>query len=318
MNTTDNTNAPQQDLKDNKPSILAVDDNPTVLHFLASTLEKEGYSIVKATNGIEAMTAIASHPEEFDAILLDRMMPEMDGMEVTRKILADKELKHIPIIMQTSADHPEQISEGIQAGVFYYLTKPIERTTLLSIVSSAVKEIKQRKQLKAQMQRHRMSFGLIRELTGRCKTLEEAENLSSFIANCFPDSDRALTGISELLINAVEHGNLDISYDHKTKLLQENNWREEVTRRLQLPEFANRDVIVTFKKEQKAYYLQITDQGNGFNWKTFLQFDPSRASHNHGRGVAMANMLAFDQLRYNEKGNQVVAVMHCTEENLPT
>ncbi len=297
-----------------KTSILVVDDNPTTLHLLARILEGEGYDITRATNGLEAMNELRGRSDNFDVIVLDRMMPVMDGMEVTGKILADGELKHIPIIMQTAADQPEQISEGIKAGVFYYLTKPIERKTLLSVVSSAVKEVEQRRVLRSEMLRHRMSFGLIQVLKGSCRTLDEAESLASFLANCFPDPDRALTGISEILINGVEHGNLGISYDEKTQLMEENVWREEVSRRLQLPEYKDKTVTVIFEKKKNTYYLQITDQGKGFNWKSFLEFDPSRASHNHGRGIAMANMIAFDRLVYNERGNQVTAVMEVKPE----
>ncbi len=297
-----------------KTSILVVDDNPTTLHLLARILEEEGYEITCATNGLEAMNELRSRVDNFDVIVLDRMMPVMDGMEMTRKILADSDLKHIPIIMQTAADQPEQISEGIKAGVFYYLTKPIERKTLLSVVSSAVKEVEQRRVLRAEMLRHRMSFGLIQVLKGSCQTLDEAESLASFLANCFPDPDRALTGISEILINGVEHGNLGISYDEKTRLMDENKWREEVTRRLDLPEFKDKKVTVIFEKKENTYYLQVTDQGKGFNWKSFLEFDPSRASHNHGRGIAMANMIAFDRLVYNDQGNQVTAVMEVKPE----
>ena len=93
-----------------------------------------------AVNGIEAMRTLHDLAHDFDAIILDRMMPELDGIEVTRRMLADPVLKYIPIVMQTAADKPEEISEGIKAGVFYYLTKPVERKTLVSVVASAVKE----------------------------------------------------------------------------------------------------------------------------------------------------------------------------------
>lgn len=292
------------------PTILAVDDNPTALHLLVSTLKRENYQVLTATNGIEAMDILEQQGENIDTILLDRMMPEMDGMEVTKRVLKNPRLKYIPIIMQTAADQPEEISEGIKAGVFYYLTKPIERSMLLSIVSSAIKEIQQRRVLEAEMRRHRMSFGLVEVLKSSCRTLEEAESISSFLANCFPDAERALTGISELLFNAVEHGNLSIDYDEKTALMDNNSWREEVERRLQLPEFASKKVTVIFEKKDEIYYLQVTDQGKGFNWKSFMQFDPSRASHNHGRGIAMANIIAFDRVLYNDAGNQVTAVMN--------
>ncbi len=298
----------------NKATILAVDDNPTALHLLVSLLEKDNYHVLKATNGLEAMEVLRENQNEIDVILLDRMMPEMDGMEVTRQIQSDPILKFIPIVMETAADKPEEISEGIKAGVFYYLTKPIERKTLLSIVTAAVKEARQRKVLQAEMRRNQLSFGLIEVVKSSFQSLEEAKSLSSFLANCFPDPERALTGISELLINAVEHGNLGISYDEKTELMNTNSWYEEVEKRLQSPEFASLEVVVIFEKKEETHYLQITDQGKGFNWKGFMEFDPSRASHNHGRGIAMANKLAFDRLVYNKKGNQVTAVMESPKE----
>ncbi len=290
-------------------SVLVVEDNPAALHLVASILEKEQYAVTRAVNGLEAMQILEEQPADFDVILLDRMMPVMDGMEVTRKIQADSRLRFIPIIMLTAADKPDEISEGIKAGVFYYLTKPIERKTLLSILSSAVKEVKHRKALQIEMRRHRMSFGLIQVLKSNYRTLDEAESMSSFLANCFPDPERALTGVSELLINAVEHGNLGINYDDKTELMDRNDWRQEVERRLEAPEYRDRQVTVIFERKNDTYYLQITDQGEGFNWKGYMKFDPSRATHNHGRGIAMANMIAFDRLLYNEQGNQVTAIM---------
>lgn len=305
------SNIPEQHtLKEQmNPTILAVDDNPTALHWLNSLLLKENYTMLTATNGQEAMDCLRSHSDGVDVVLLDRMMPVMDGMEVTRQILADPNLKYIPIVMQTAADKPEEISEGIKAGVFYYLTKPIERKTLLSVVSAAVKEARQRKILQAEMHRNKLSFGLIEIVKSSLKTMEEAKSLSSFLANCFPDPERALTGISELLINAIEHGNLGIKYDEKTELMNVNTWHQEVARRLELPEYSHKKVTVIFEKKDDVFYLQITDEGAGFNWKGFMEFDPSRASHNHGRGIAMANKLAFDRLVYNSTGNQVTAVM---------
>ncbi len=291
-------------------SLLIVDDNPTTLHMVEQLLIKEGYQTVTAVNGLEAMRALRDISHDFDAIILDRMMPELDGIEVTRQMQVEPTLKHIPIVMQTAADKPEEISEGIKAGVFYYLTKPVDRKTLISVVASAVKERTQGRILRAEMQSYRMGFSLIEVLKASFRSVEEAENLASFLANLFPDPDRALNGTAEILVNAVEHGNLDISYDDKTDLMDANTWRDEVARRLEMPEHKDKKVTVIFERKNGTCYLQVTDQGKGFAWKSFLQFDPSRASHNHGRGIAMANMIAFDRLAYNDKGNQVTAVMN--------
>jgi len=234
----------------------------------------------------------------------------MNGMEVVNVMKADAALRDIPIIMQTSADKPEEISDGIKAGVFYYLLKPIKRRTLLSVVSSAVRKAKRHKTMRCEMLSHRMSLGLIQLMKSQFKTLDEGESLASFLASCFPDPDRALSGISEIMINAVEHGNLCITYEEKTKLMEDHSWREEVNRRFEQEDYKNKQVSVIFEKRKDAYYLQVTDEGEGFKWKDFMELSPSRASHNHGRGIAVANMIVFDKLFYNKKGNQVTAVMN--------
>lgn len=300
--------------KDQPLSILAVDDNPTSLRLLEAMLDRNNFNVRTAVNGVEAMEILTKFHDEIDIILLDRMMPEMDGIEVCNAMKEDDKLRYIPIIMQTAADHPEEISEGIAAGVFYYLTKPIIREMLLSIVEAAGKQVRRHKQLRLEMERRKISFGLVQILKCTFKTLDEAEGLSVFLANYFDEPDRTLTGISELLVNAVEHGNLGISYDAKSELVAENEWQEEISNRLADPQYADRLVTVIFERKKDACYIQITDEGEGFDWKQYMEVDPSRAMHNHGRGIAMANMLCFSKLVYNEKGNQVTGIIKTEDE----
>lgn len=295
-------------------SILAVDDNPTSLRLLESMLERKNFEVRTAVNGVEAMAILEKFHDTIDIILLDRMMPEMDGIEVCNAMKANEKLRYIPIIMQTAANHPEEISEGIAAGVFYYLTKPLNAAMLLSIVEAAGKQVRRHKLLRAEMERRKISFGLVQILKCTFKTLDEAEGLSIFLANYFDDPDRTLTGISELLVNAVEHGNLGISYEDKSSLVADKNWQQEVSNRLAAPQYAERIVTVIFERKKDACYIQITDEGEGFDWKQFLEVDPSRAMHNHGRGIAMANMLCFSKLVYNDKGNQVTGIIEAEKE----
>jgi len=290
-------------------SILAVDDNPTSLRLLEAMLERNKFDVRTAVNGKEAMEILNKFHDTIDIILLDRMMPEMDGIEVCNAMKADEKLRYIPIIMQTAANRPEEISEGIAAGVFYYLTKPLIPEMLRSVVDAAGKQVRCHKQLRLEMERRKISFGLVQILKCTFQTLEEAESLSVFLANYFDDPDRTLTGISELLVNAVEHGNLGISYETKSKLVAEKKWQEEITKRLADPQYADRLVTVIFERKEKACYIQITDEGDGFDWKQYMEVDPSRATHNHGRGIAMANLLSFSKLVYNEKGNQVTGIV---------
>ena len=166
-------------------SILAVDDNPTSLRLLEAMLTRNDFKVQTAVNGLEAMTALEEDYKSIDIILLDKMMPEMDGIEVCNAMKADDRFRNIPIIMQTAANHPEEISEGIAAGVFYYLTKPLVPEMLLSVVDAAGKQIRRHKQLREEMEKRKISFGLVQILKCTFKTLEEAEGMSIFLANFF-------------------------------------------------------------------------------------------------------------------------------------
>ncbi|MFK7967905.1 MAG: ATP-binding protein [Rickettsiaceae bacterium] len=215
--------------------------------------------------------------------------------------------------MLTVLDKPKQVKEGIDEGVFYYLTKPIQETILKSVVSSAVRESKQHKLLAEELGRHRNAFKLLDNASFRVHSLDDADDVSCFIANSFPEPIKILAAIAALIVNAVEHGNIQISYDKKSELISKGSWREEVAKRLRLEENKNKFVDVVFNQEGEKYSIKITDQGKGFHWKKYIVADPARALDNHGRGVARANML-FDSIEYNKEGNQVIAIVDKTDK----
>lgn len=117
--------------------ILIVDDDELNLRILEEILHEANFETMRAMNGLQAM-ALLEEGESFDLILLDRMMPEMDGMQVMERLKADDRWKNIPVVMQTAATAPTQVIEGATSGVYYYLTKPFEEEMVLSIVRSAL------------------------------------------------------------------------------------------------------------------------------------------------------------------------------------
>lgn len=295
--------------------VLAVDDDRTMLLMLESQLEELGYEVLTARDGAEALSILEEEQNRIDMILLDREMPKMSGMEVVARVMDDPELRKIPIIMQTGSDQPKQIKEGIDAGVYYYLTKPIDGEILKSVLTAAFREVCQQKILKSELKQHKTSFHLIDSCKFFYNSLLEAESLACFIANCYPSPERVVSGLAELLINAVEHGNFGMGYDEKTELIKLGNWREELLRRPNFPEHRNKRVEVILRCKEDGIHLKITDEGIGFDWRKYLHVDPSRAQDNHGRGVAQANAISFDQVTYNDVGNQVTAFVS-KEESL--
>lgn len=116
-----------------QPTILCVDDEPVNLSLLKAVLVPYGYRIVLADNGQEALSKLVSEP--IDLVLLDLMMPDMDGFEVCRLIKSDEALRTIPVIMLTSHAAKEKRIKGIEAGAEEFLSKPFDSAEVLARVA---------------------------------------------------------------------------------------------------------------------------------------------------------------------------------------
>jgi class 3 adenylate cyclase/CheY-like chemotaxis protein len=119
------------------PRILIVDDTPANVHILQTRLAAHGYDIVAAHDGEEALAAVRAAPP--DLILLDVMMPKLDGFEVCRQLRADESLPFIPIILVTAKSDPKDIVAGLEAGGDEYLTKPVDQAALVARVKSMLR-----------------------------------------------------------------------------------------------------------------------------------------------------------------------------------
>ncbi len=218
-----------------QPSILVVDDELLNIKLIVQILQKEDYKISVAMNGEEAWDLLQKSPLAFDAVLLDRMMPDIDGLEVLRRMKEHDELKSIPVIFQTAMTQEDEILEGIQAGAYYYLTKPYRKERLLAVVKTAVADHIQHKTLQEEAHHTVDALNLLVKGDFTIQRLDEVDNLATLLAKMCPEPDKVVLGLWELLINAVEHGNLGITYEEKSELLQLNIWREEIDRRTRMP-----------------------------------------------------------------------------------
>ena len=112
--------------------ILAVDDEKHILRLVQINLEKAGYLVVTASNGREALEAVAL--ERPDLIVMDVMMPEMDGLEALQKLKSDDQTADIPVVMLTAKAQDADVFQGWQSGADLYLTKPFNPLELLTFV----------------------------------------------------------------------------------------------------------------------------------------------------------------------------------------
>lgn len=116
--------------------VLIVDDSPTEVYKLATMLEKNGHQVLKADNGADGV-ALAKK-ELPDAILMDIVMPGLNGFQATRQLTKEPTTAHIPVIIVTTKDQETDKVWGKRQGARGYLTKPVEETVLISALAEVL------------------------------------------------------------------------------------------------------------------------------------------------------------------------------------
>ncbi|NTV34578.1 MAG: response regulator, partial [Deltaproteobacteria bacterium] len=147
-NTNDGGQPEEEDFNRNA-KILIVDDEPINIKLLAGMLVGNGYQILKACGGEEALDLVAKLPP--DLILLDIMMPGLDGYDVTRRLKNDQNTRHIPIILVTSLSGAEDKVRGLEVGAEEFLSRPVVRVELLARINSMLRLKRHRDHLEEQV-----------------------------------------------------------------------------------------------------------------------------------------------------------------------
>jgi len=258
------------------------------------------FTIIEKNNFQEVLQKILQYKDNFAVVLIDSTSIGLEvGISVTQLISFSNRLKHVTTILLVDSDIPEKNFKIINSGAHYYLPKNllasmgvfILKKVLLNRVSLETQSL----QAASFMQEAHFSFRL----------LQEGTILAAFIAAACPNPRLCIVGISEIFINAIEHGNLAISYEDKSKLHSQDGWLQEIERRLNLPEHCHKKVEVRVIRSSTTLIIEVTDQGKGFDWRKYQNFDARRILDSHGRGIAMAKNLAFEKLVYNNSGNRV-------------
>ncbi len=169
-----------------KPKVLVADDEPTIVNFFIAALSDQGYEIESAVNGVQAVEKARSFLP--DVILLDVVMPEMNGYQATEKLKADPATSGIPIILVTGLGSVEDKVKGLESGADDFLTKPFNLQEMLARVHSLVKLKKLQDQLK--------------ELSGRQLVPAHVKNiLSSYRSHILiVEDDERITNICKAIL----------------------------------------------------------------------------------------------------------------------
>jgi two-component system cell cycle response regulator len=182
------------------PRILIVDDHPDNVEVIRVRLEARGYRTTCASDGEQALRLVAESPP--DLILLDVMMPRMDGNEVARRIKADGSLPFIPIIMQTALDSTQNKVDGLSAGADGYVTKPIDFAELEARVEAMLR-------IKSLQDKLKMMT-----VTDELTTLFNRRHLDELLGEMFEHSTRLHEPLAVAMFDIDHFKNVNDQYGH--------------------------------------------------------------------------------------------------------
>jgi hypothetical protein len=156
---------------------------------------------------------------------------------------------------------------------------------------------------------------LIKNVEHEFQRMDDVLDIVESIIEDFPVLQEAEMVISELMLNAIEHGNLNISFEEKSELLESGAIIDEIEARLKDPAYSQRKARIEVKAFEDETLVMVFDDGDGFDWKTYLDKKLIEISGLHGRGVLFAE-LQCKTLAYVGNGNKVIAVFdHGTVES---
>jgi hypothetical protein len=232
---------------------------------------------------------------DVEVIFIERSQSIHKELKSFKALRAEPCLRCIASIAQNDPHALEQIKLSIEAGVYNFIPAAGEQTAFINerpigLPAAAAKPVP----------------GAIWNFCFLFQDLYDVCKLTETLSKLFPEPSRLAIGLRELMINAVEHGNLGISYEEKTKLLLEGEWENEVARRFEAPQNRNKLASIRLALDHDTPCVLIEDEGEGFSWEQYLKIHPENDTRPNGRGIAIALATSFSSLEYQGCGNRVL------------
>jgi len=284
-----------------------VDDQEALRSLLARLLEREGFDALQAEDGAQAVEMYRS--ESPLVVVSDIMMPRMDGLTLLNEIRRID--RNATVILMTGQGNEDVLLKALRGGATNFFKKPFN-------VRELIDEIRKVVEFRLEAARSSLFSPLLVEETKRF-VMPRADSPFFPIINqitlqlpCLLPQEDILNlkiGIEEVITNAIEHGNLGISFKEKSKAIQEGRLAELIADRGRESDAAGRAVGITSRLSPRLFEITIRDDGKGFDWRTLPAVEPETLLAFNGRGIFLTKIY-FDEVTYNDAGNEVTLRKH--------
>jgi len=284
-------------------TLLVVADNPDTQALILEHARAKGHSVIAATNPALGLTTFdMTQP---DIVIMDLFLPDQEGMTLVKQIRERRPT--CPVVLLTDAGHDDSTMEGLRAGALDYVQQPIHEEAFAQVLQRAIHSLPASVDDAPGVER--LEYVLVMGpdpnyvestvtwlIQGTAMGLMEARQLHLRAA------------LQELVMNAVEHGCLEVRYRDKIEAMAKDQYDALIQQRQQDARFRDRRVTIRaiYEKPKQTLTYQIADEGKGFNWKSRgnLRLDACPTGDASGRGIFLTQSF-FPDLRYNERGNEV-------------
>ncbi|HNS99578.1 MAG TPA: response regulator [Polyangiaceae bacterium] len=286
--------------------VLLIDDEALVRDELGGLLMDEGYQLMTAPDGESGLASFRDNAP--DMVITDVRMPRRDGLSVAMTIR--QQAPTTPITVITGHGNEAMVLEALRAGVTDFIKKPVRFEDLINALERMEAALRLARTQGADLpaavsvKERTWVYELENDLSAIPLFVDVLLREVGALAHPRVASELSLA-LRELLINAIEHGNLQLTYEEKSHALEIGNLSRIIEERRLQPTLKQRKTILRIARRGPSLSVRIIDEGNGFDWKSLP--DPTEPSYllaEHGRGVLLAR-LAVDELSYNEIGNEV-------------
>ena len=284
-------------------TLLVVADNADTQTVILEHARAKGHSVISATTPALGLTTFdMTQP---DIVIMDLFLPEQEGLRLVKQIRERRPT--CPVLLLTDAGHGESMMEGLRAGALDYVQQPIHEDAFAQALQRAIHSLPASVDDAPGVER--LEYVLVMGpdpayvestvtwlIQGTAMGLMEARQLHLRAA------------LQELVMNAVEHGCLELRYHDKLEAMAKDQYDELIRRRRQDARFRNRRVTIRaiYDKRQQILTYRIADEGKGFNGKACVRsgFEVCPPGDASGRGIFLVHSF-FPDIAYNDRGNEV-------------